>query len=122
VRNVLHINGAHNSLLQLWLMDRKSQIVPVNGYEIKIDDKAPAESTSQGRGNLVGVSCHTRWLFWLDVKRLDVKVSRMTDRARGSCFVRRFKQALCLFSFELSTTVVIPPWRSVGTDLSGVIT
>jgi len=30
-------------------------------------------------------------------------------------------KALSSFSLEFSTTVVIPPWRSVGTDLSAVI-
>ena len=59
VRNVLHIEGAHNSLSQSRLMDRGLQIVPVNGYGIKIYDKAPAESTGRGRGNLVGVARQT---------------------------------------------------------------
>ena len=35
---------------------------------------------------------------------------------------RSFRQALSLFSLEFSTMVVIPPWRSVGMDLSAVIT
>jgi hypothetical protein len=42
VRNVLHVEGAHNSLLLSRLMDRGLLIVPVNGYGIKIYDKAPA--------------------------------------------------------------------------------
>jgi hypothetical protein len=41
VRNVLHVEGAHNSLLLSRLMDRGLLIVPVNGYVIKIYDKAP---------------------------------------------------------------------------------
>jgi hypothetical protein len=75
MRNVLPVEGAHNSLSQSWLMDRGLQIVPVNGYGIKIYDNALAESTSHGRGNLVGIACQTGGLFQLDVKRLDVKVA-----------------------------------------------
>jgi len=37
-------------------------------------------------------------------------------------FGRSIRQALSLFSLEFSTTVIIPPCRSVGTDLSAVIT
>jgi len=48
VRNVLHVEGAKNSLSQSRLMDQGLQIVPVNGYGIKIYDKAPAESTGRG--------------------------------------------------------------------------
>jgi len=36
VRNVLYVEGAHNSLAQPWLVDRDWPIVPVNGYGIKI--------------------------------------------------------------------------------------
>jgi hypothetical protein len=32
VRNVLHLDGAHNLLSQLRVMDRVLRIVPVNGY------------------------------------------------------------------------------------------
>jgi hypothetical protein len=42
VRNILHIEGAHNSLSQSRLMDRGLQIVPVNGYGIKIYNKWPS--------------------------------------------------------------------------------
>jgi hypothetical protein len=83
VRNVLHVEGAHNSLSQSRLMDRGLQIVPVNGYGIKIYDKAPAESTGRGRGSLVGVARQIGGLFRLDVKRLDVKVAGKRHRARG---------------------------------------
>jgi len=76
VRNVLHVEGANNSLSQSRLMDRGLQIVPVNGYGIKIYDKAPAEST--GRGNLAGVARQIGGLF-----RLDVKVAGKRYRARG---------------------------------------
>ena len=38
VRDVLHVEGAHNSLSQSRLMDRGLWIVPVNGYGIKIYD------------------------------------------------------------------------------------
>jgi len=53
VRNVLYVEGAHNSLSPSRLMDRGLLIVPVNGYGIKIYDKSPTDSArcqSQGRG------------------------------------------------------------------------
>jgi len=84
VRNVLHVEGAHNSLSQSQLMDRGLQIVPVNGYGIKIYDKSPAEDSArgqargQGRGNLVDVACQTGGLF-----RLDVKFPGKRYRVRG---------------------------------------
>jgi len=85
VRNVLHIEGAHNSLSQSRLMDRGSRIVPVNGYGIKIYHKLLTDSArgqnqgrGQGRGNLVGVAHQIGGLF-----RLDVKVARERYRARG---------------------------------------
>jgi len=80
VRNVLHIEGAHNSLSQSRLMDRGLQIVPVNGYGIKIYNKSPAEDSArgQGRGNLVGVARQIGGLF-----RLDVKFAGKRYRARG---------------------------------------
>ena len=78
VRNVLHIEGAHNSLSQSQLMDRGLQIVPVNGYGMKIYDKALAASTGRGRGNHVGVARHTGGFF-----RLDVTVAGKRHRARG---------------------------------------
>jgi len=141
VRNVLYVEEAQNSLSQSRLMDRGLQIVPVNGYGITIYDKAPAESTGQGRGNPVGVARQIGPLFRLDVW-LEVKVARKSHRATGrlfrrstrhgllprrscSCgwsFGRSFRQVLSLVSLEFSTTVVVPPWRSVGTDLSAVIT
>jgi len=84
VRNVLHIEGAHNSLSQSRLMDRGLQIVPVNGYGIKIYDKLPAEESAggQGRGrgwgNLLGLARQIWGLF-----RLDVKDAGKRNRARG---------------------------------------
>jgi hypothetical protein len=44
VRNVLHIEGAHNSLSQSPLNDRGLWIVPVNGYGCKIYDKSLIDS------------------------------------------------------------------------------
>jgi len=81
VRNVLHIKGAHNSLSQSQLMDRGLRIVPINGYGIKIYDKAPRDSAQgqgRGRGSLVGVACQIGGLF-----RLDVKFAGKRYRARG---------------------------------------
>jgi hypothetical protein len=81
VRNVLHVEGAHNSLSQWRLMDRGLRIVPVNGYGIKIHDKSPTDSArgqGRGRGNLVGVARQIGGLF-----RLDVKVTGKRYRARG---------------------------------------
>jgi hypothetical protein len=43
VRNVFHIEEAHNSLSQSQLMDQGLLIVPVNGYGIQIYDKSPVE-------------------------------------------------------------------------------
>jgi len=83
VRNVLHVEGANNSLSQSRLMDRGLRIVPVNGYGIKIYDKAPAESTGQGRGSLVGVARQTGGLFRLDVEWPNVKVAGKRHPARG---------------------------------------
>jgi hypothetical protein len=67
VRNVLPIKAAHNSLSQQRLMDRGMQIVPVNGYEIKIYDKVPRDS-ARGWRNLIGVAHQVGGLFLLDVK------------------------------------------------------
>ena len=73
-RNVFHIEGAHNSLSQSRLMDRGLRIVPVNGYGIKIYDKAPRDS-ARGGGSLGGVARQIGGLFRLDVKWLNVKVA-----------------------------------------------
>jgi hypothetical protein len=81
VRNVLHIEGAHNSLSQSRLMDRGLRIVPVNGNGIKIYDKAPRDSArgqGRGQGSLVGVGRQVGGLF-----RLDVKFAGKRYRARG---------------------------------------
>jgi hypothetical protein len=86
VRNVWHVEGANNSLPQSRLMDLGLQIVPVNGYGIKIYDQSPAENSARGqgraqgrgRGNLVGVARQIGGLF-----RLDVKFARKRYRARG---------------------------------------
>jgi len=84
VRNVLHIEGAHNLLSQSQLMDRGLRIVPVNGYRIKICDKSPAEDSARGqgqgrgRGNLAGMARQIGGLF-----RLDVKVAEKRYRASG---------------------------------------
>jgi len=83
VRNVLHVEGAHNLLSQSRLMDRGLRIVPVNGYGIKIYDKSLAEDSARGRGrgrgSLVGVALQVGGLF-----RLDVKVAGKLHRSRES--------------------------------------
>jgi len=80
VRNVLHIEGAYSSLSQSRVMDKELRIVPVNGYGIKIYDKAPAEDSARGRGRgcLVGVARQIGGLF-----RLDVKAAGKRYRAGG---------------------------------------
>jgi len=81
VRNVLHVEGAHNSLSQSRLMDWGLRIVPINGYGIKIYNKAPRDSArghGYGPGSLVGMAYQIRGLF-----RLDVKVAGKRYRARG---------------------------------------
>ena len=84
MRNVLHIEGAHNTLSQSRLMDRGLRIVPVNGNGIKIYDKFPTDSArGYGRRNLVGLARQIGGLFRLDVKQLDVNVAGKRYRARG---------------------------------------
>jgi len=87
VRNILHIEGAHNSLSQSRLMDRGLRIVPFNGYGIKIYDKLPTDSArgqdqgrgrGRGQGSLVGVARQIGGLF-----RLDVKFAGKRYHARG---------------------------------------
>jgi len=78
VRNVLHVEGAHNSLSQSRLMGRGLRIVPVNGYRIKIYDKSPTDST-RGRDNRLGVARSIGALF-----RLDLKVAGKLHQLRES--------------------------------------
>jgi hypothetical protein len=83
VRNVLHVEGGNISLSQSQLLHQGLRIAPVNGDGIKIYDQAPAESTGQGRGNLVSVACQVGGLFRLDMKWLDMKVAGKRYRGRG---------------------------------------
>ena len=90
MRNVLHIEGAHNSLSQSRLLDQGLRIVPVSGYGFKIYDKSPVEDSARGQGqgqgrgrgrgqgSLVGIARQIGGLF-----RLDVKVTGKRYRARG---------------------------------------
>jgi hypothetical protein len=64
-------------------MDQGLEIVPVNGYGIKIYEKAHAESTGRGRGSLMGMAWQIVGLFRQDVKWLDVIVVGKRYRARG---------------------------------------
>jgi hypothetical protein len=71
VRNILHVEGAHNSLSQSRITHRGLRIVPVNGYVIKIYNKSLIHCTrgqGLGRGTFVGVARQTERLFWRDVK------------------------------------------------------
>jgi len=78
VRDVLHVKGAHNSLSESRLMERGLQIVPVNGFGIKIYDKAPAMGTGRGgQGSLVAVAPQVGGLF-----RFNVDVGRKGHRSR----------------------------------------
>jgi len=73
VRDVLHVEGAHNSVSQSRLMDWGLQIVPVNAFGIKIYDNAPAMGTGcGGQGSLVAVAPQGGGLFRFDV---DMKVA-----------------------------------------------
>ena len=65
VRNVLHVEGAHNPLSQSMLMDRGLRIVPVNGYGLRIH--ATGTDHPSRRGELVGVAQQVGGLFQLDV-------------------------------------------------------
>ena len=88
VRDVLHVEGAHNSLSQSRLMERGLQIVPVNGFGIKIYDKAPAMGTGRGgQGSLVAVAPQVGGLFRFDV---DVKVARKGHRSRDVSRDKRY--------------------------------
>jgi len=83
VRDVLHVAGAHNSLSQSRLMDRGLRIVPVNGFGIKIYDKAPAIGTGRGgQGSLVAVAPQVGGLFRFDVNA-GGKGRWSTDVSRG---------------------------------------
>jgi hypothetical protein len=85
VRHVLHIEGAHNLLSQSRHMDRGLQIVPVNGYGIKIYDKAPrdcAQGQGHDRRSLLGVARPIGGLLRLDVW-LNVKGAGKRHHARG---------------------------------------
>jgi hypothetical protein len=80
VRDVTHVAGAHNLLTQSRLMDRGLQIVPVNGFGIKIYDQAPVMGTGHGGlGSLVAMARQVGGLFRFDV---DVKISRKGHQAR----------------------------------------
>ena len=65
VRNVLHVEGARNTLSQSMLMDRGLRIVPVNSYGLRIPQQRPViddtglESLSAWHGRLVGYSSLT---------------------------------------------------------------
>jgi len=88
VRNVLHVEGAHNSVSQSRLMERGLQIVPVNGFGIKIYDNAPAMGTGRGgQGSLVAVAPQVGGLFRFDV---DVKVARKGHRSRDVSRDKRY--------------------------------
>jgi hypothetical protein len=83
VRDVLHVAGAHNSLSQSRLMDRGLRIVPVNGFGIKIYDKAPAMGTGHGgQRSLVAVAPQVGGLFRFDV-HAGGKSRRSRDVSRG---------------------------------------
>jgi hypothetical protein len=60
LRDVLHVDRAHNSLSQSRLMDRGLRIIPFNGYGIKIYD-------NRGQESLVAVAPQVGGLFRFDV-------------------------------------------------------
>jgi len=80
VRDVLHVEGAHDSLSQSKLMDRGLWIVPVNGFGIKIYDTP--NTGRRGQGTLVAVSPQVGGLFRFDVDARG-KGRRSRDVSRG---------------------------------------
>ena len=85
VRDVLHVEWAYNSLSQTRLMDRGLWIVPVNGFRIKIYDKAPAIGTGHGgQGSLVAVAPQVGGFF-----RFDVDAGGKGHRSRDVSRVRK---------------------------------
>jgi len=80
VRDVLYVEGAHNSLTESRLIDQGIHIVPVDGFIIKIYDKAPAMGTGRGcQRSLVPVAPQVGGLFRFDV---DIKVVRKDHWSR----------------------------------------
>ena len=68
VRNVLHVEGAHNAFSQSMLMGREPRIVPANGYGLRTHAAVTgADHRRRGLGELVGVARQVGWLFQLDV-------------------------------------------------------
>jgi hypothetical protein len=69
VRNVLHVEGAHNSVSQSRLMDRGLRIVSVNGFGVKINEKVVGTNDYRGGryGKLVAVAPQVGGMFRLDV-------------------------------------------------------
>ena len=80
VRDVLHVEGAHNSLSQSRIMDRGLRIVAVNGFRIKIYD-----NVNTGRGcheTVVAIAPQVGSLFRFNVDGRG-KGRRSRDGMRG---------------------------------------
>jgi len=102
VRDVLHVEGAQDSLSQSRLMDRELRIVPVNGYIIKIYDKAPAIRTGCGhQGNHVAVAPQAGDLFGFDVN-----VARKGCQSRDGSSDKRYREPNTILNEHTYTDIL----------------
>jgi len=99
VRDVLHVEWAHNSLSQSRLMDWGLRIVPVNGFGIKIYD-------NRGQGSLVAVAPQVGGLVRLDV---DMKVARRGHQSRDVSTERKRYTAPNTIPSEHTYTDILEP-------------
>jgi len=85
VRDVCPVNVAHISLSKSRLKERVSLIFSINGFSIKICDKAPALVTGRGgQGDHVPMARQVGGIFWLEVDVNSVRKDRQSrDVARG---------------------------------------
>jgi hypothetical protein len=99
VRDVLHVERAHNSLSQSRLMDRALRIVAFNGFGIKIYD-------NRGQGSLVAVAPQVGGLVRLDV---DMKVARRGHQSRDVSTERKRYTAPNTIPSEHTYTDILEP-------------
>jgi hypothetical protein len=73
VRDILHVEGAHNSLSQSMIMDLELRITPANGFRITVNVR-------RGQQSLVAVAPQVGGVFKLD---MDMKVARNVHLSRN---------------------------------------